>query len=432
MLATPNPDVAPAPAGASLLLVLPTLFHERAGVLEVEEQAANGLRLYREHFEEVTVAAGTRPSGSPLPPSLLGQPAEEVAARLGVTLCPLPRFGGYRQALLQRGPRGLRRSIAEVLEKLGGLIDAHRVLQFTPSRHLDDWGSRAAALAGERGRPYAIYTDRVQEQMVLDDAADQGLGRKLRARVYARLMTQRRHAAIRGAALGMFHGADCHAAYREMVPRAELIHDIHTAKNDAIDDDAFARKLQTASDPDRPLRIVYAGRIDPDKGPLDFVDAMAQAGPGVEATWFGDGSQMQDMRERIAARGVGDRLRLPGFTADREALLAGLREHHLMMFCHKVPESPRCLIEALVCGTALVGYDSAYSRDLVGAGPEPAGLHVPRHDHAALGRELARLAADRPAVVQLMHAARKAGRHFNDEDVFAHRCALLRQHLGQA
>lgn len=127
MSSHPGIDETPSAARSSLLLVLPTLFHKRNGILEVEEQAANGLRLYRQHFDRVTVAAGTLPASAPLPPSLLGQPADEVAERLGLSLCPLPRFGGYREALRGEGPLGLRQRINQALGRLAEHIDDHRV-----------------------------------------------------------------------------------------------------------------------------------------------------------------------------------------------------------------------------------------------------------------------------------------------------------------
>ena len=39
---------------------------------------------------------------------------------------------------------------------------------------------------------------------------------------------------------------------------------------------------------------------------------------------------------------------LPGFIRDRSAILKVLREAQVFVFCHKTPESPRNLIEALV------------------------------------------------------------------------------------
>ena len=221
-----------------------------------------------------------------------------------------------------------------------------------------------------------------------------------------------------------------------MPDHAELIHNIHTSREDAIGDAAFEAKLRSIRDTSEPLRLVYAGRADPDKGPIDFVEAVAAA------TRQGRQRPGHLARQRQPARGrcgagadeleLNDRLRLPGFTSDRDALLGVLRESHLMVHCHKVPESPRCLIESLVCGTPLLGYESAYSRDLTrdGQAEPPAGRHVRVHDAAALGGAIAELAADRGSSRrgwQPPHGPRADTS--NDEDVFAHRCRVLKEHL---
>ena len=41
---------------------------------------------------------------------------------------------------------------------------------------------------------------------------------------------------------------------------------------------------------------------------------------------------------------------------DHDQLLRELKARDVFVFCHKIPESPRCLIEALQCGVPIVGY----------------------------------------------------------------------------
>ena len=67
------------------------------------------------------------------------------------------------------------------------------------------------------------------------------------------------------------------------------------------------------------------------------------------------------------------------------------------MFCHKTPESPRNLIEALVSGAPIVGYDSPFPRDLIAA--HGGGVLTPLNDVNALVDSLASL-ADLSAAVQ--------------------------------
>jgi glycosyltransferase involved in cell wall biosynthesis len=99
----------------------------------------------------------------------------------------------------------------------------------------------------------------------------------------------------------------------------------------------------------------------------------------------------------------------------------------VFVFCHKTPESPRCLIEALMSGAAIVGYDSPYPRDLVGDAADR--LLVPRDGIPALARRLAELDADRAGLAALIQAAAAVGAGYSDREVFRHRSELIRRHL---
>ncbi len=102
-----------------------------------------------------------------------------------------------------------------------------------------------------------------------------------------------------------------------------------------------------------------------------------------------------------------------------------MRDAHLMLFCHLTPESPRCLIEALVSGTPIVGYGSAYPEDLIAG--HGGGVLTPMRP-APLAAELVRLSGDRAALADLMGRAAQDGHDMNDEAVFAHRAALMKQY----
>ena len=429
---TPPEHPAPATAGGSpdggMTLVLPQLFDGSTGSLEVEAQAANGLRLWRSHFPALRVAAGVRPADQPRPAAWSGVPAAALAERLGVELHPLPRFLGLRHARRNGGLRAYRAARARVAGLLGGLIARSRHLQFVPSLWLSDWGSLAGGIARAAGRPHCVHVDRVQERMVLDEAAGGPAAARLRAAAYARLLGRQRRRLVRGADLVLAHGADCLEAYAGVARRVELVHNVHTSAADRVGDERFEWTQAAASDPAAPLRVLYAGRADPDKGPLEWVEALGvarDAGARFEATWLGSGGELEAMRSRVADLGLADRVSLPG-QADRAQTLAAMREAHVFLFCHKVPESPRCLIESLVSGTPLLGYPSRYSEQLATGHGGVAGLHAQEATPASLGAALATLAADRPRLAALRLTAREAGTRFDDESVFRHRAALIR------
>lgn len=67
-----------------------------------------------------------------------------------------------------------------------------------------------------------------------------------------------------------------------------------------------------------PPTVVYAGRMIPEKRVPLVVDAIAAAReriPGLRARIFGAGPELDLVRERIAERGLGDAVELPGFVA---------------------------------------------------------------------------------------------------------------------
>lgn len=166
------------------------------------------------------------------------------------------------------------------------------------------------------------------------------------------------------------------------------------------------------------------------KGPRDWLEVMRQlASLGVqyEATWLGDGPLLEEMRVAVMASGLADRVKFGGFVGDRGLLLGAMRRADLFVFCHKTPESPRCLIETLMSAAPFVGYDSPYPADL--AEELAPDLLTPPHDPIALAGRIADLDRDRSRLAELVRLSHAKGGHFSDEAVFGHRSDLIKQHL---
>jgi glycosyltransferase involved in cell wall biosynthesis len=176
--------------------------------------------------------------------------------------------------------------------------------------------------------------------------------------------------------------------------------------------------------------VCYAGRATAIKAPLEWVRALAHArdlGAPVAATWLGDGPLLEEMRDLAKELGLDGALSLPGFVDDRAQLLNVLRESHVLAFTHLTPESPRCLLEALVSGTPIAGYDNAFAKDLVeGHG---GGVFVPIGDWKALGARLTELSRERTRLSELIVEAGENGRRFNDAAVFRERSQLIKRYL---
>jgi colanic acid/amylovoran biosynthesis glycosyltransferase len=98
-----------------------------------------------------------------------------------------------------------------------------------------------------------------------------------------------------------------------------------------------------------------------------------------------------------------------------------------MLFTHITPESPRCLLEALMHGTPILGYETAFSKDLVAQ--NGGGIHVESGNSEALAEMLIKLDRDRATLAQLVRNARLDGKQFSSREVFRHRSNLIKRYL---
>lgn len=404
----------------SLLIYAPVpLFRAVDGQLLLEDQACNGLRLWAENFDRVIALMPLEtgvPPGSWVPLSRIGP----AAAR--IEIIPLPTAWTLRRFLpaLPAARRRIRDAITRADRMgfaIGGLIG--------------DWGAVAALEALRMRRPFYIWTDRVESDVTRFAARHAPRWKtRLKARATHRPMAALERFLIRRAALGLFHGQETFDRYAPFSRDPHLVHDIHLKQSDHLSAEAVQAKQVAAAAGQGPLQVLYVGRADPMKGALDWVEAVAGAlrqGAEIQAQWFGAGQDLAQMRDRVAALGLQERIRLPGMVTDRAAVLAALRRADVFLFCHRTPESPRCLIEALASATPIVGYDGGFARDLIGR--HGGGRLVPMGDSAALAEALAGLAADRAQVADLIGRAAQDRAGFDDETVFRHRSEIIRARL---
>lgn len=411
---------------SSLLLELPVPFKQIDGVLHVEAQAHNGISRWLDNFDCISLCAPLLPEradeGSE--GSMTWLPVTDLLSSGRLKLHPLP--WGYH-------PLQHFKHQSMVADLFRGLIPEHRYLCFSNLGWLGSWGNIAADEASKAQRPYAVWLDWVLHEM--PDANPGSMARQAFGRIKLSMLKRNSLRAVRNAALGLFHGNSVHQAYAPYCRQAQIVHDIHLKRSDIIDPQRLQQRLDRG---DNTLRIGYAGRVHAMKGPLEWIDAVAAAinaerakpgsQQGISATWIGDGPLLETARQRVAELGLQDCIHFPGNESNRSAVLDFLRGLDLFVFCHLTPESPRCLIEALMSGIPLLGYASPYASDLVASCPSAAEF-VPMGDSAGLAQllsgHLARLTQRR----QMALDARVCGQNFSDEAVFQHRSQLIKDYL---
>ncbi len=165
--------------------------------------------------------------------------------------------------------------------------------------------------------------------------------------------------------------------------------------------------------PEDAFVVGSVGRLVPQKAPLDLVDAFAEVAAAVPRAFLvivGDGPLRGAVEARAAARGLADRVVLPGIRRDVPALL---RAFDVFALSSRWEGLPRVFPQAMAAGLAVVATDVAGAADIVE--PGHTGFLVPPGDTRALGHGILRLAGDAALRRRLGAAARDAVEAFSAE-----------------
>jgi glycosyltransferase involved in cell wall biosynthesis len=401
--------------GPSVLLTLGAPFHRWDGALYLEDQTISGLKAWANHFPQIVAASVCL--HAPPPPGW-SSTSESGLTDLPIELVELPN--GYDRTVFLK-------SRAAVADQILGIMRRCTYNLFAIGGWIGDWGVTGALTARKHGLPHGIWFDRVESQVMLNSTGG-GLRGRMAARVKWAVVRFNERRLLKHADLALLHGRTVFESFGPLTRNPHLVEDVHLTDEDRIAPEALAQKVTDAGA--SPLRVVYAGRATAMKGPLDWIEVVADAvhnGVNLYADWLGDGELLDDMKAHAVSLGIADRITFHGFVADRAVVLNALREAHLLLFCHKTDESPRILIEALHAGTPLVGYADPYAQGLVDE--KKAGRLCARGDKSALSAALVQLATNRSVLQDYISAAGASAQHLTREQVFTHRSEIIKSEL---
>ncbi len=164
------------------------------------------------------------------------------------------------------------------------------------------------------------------------------------------------------------------------------------------------------------LRVVWCGRLSPEKRPEVFVEAVGRT-PAIRAEMFGDGVARR--RVAAAARDLPDgRLTVHGAVPQSQVLQAMSRAHVLVSSSLDFDNQPMVILEGIATGLPVIVTDP----DLAEMLPPGGGLVSRTPDAGGLAAALQELRDD-PERVRTMSAAAIAHRRHVAQDT--HRDALL-------
>jgi glycosyltransferase involved in cell wall biosynthesis len=161
--------------------------------------------------------------------------------------------------------------------------------------------------------------------------------------------------------------------------------------------------------PGEPLRIGSLGRLHPVKGYDVLVDAMGelkragfQSPAPIELTIAGEGAERAALTRKIAAHGLTDIIRLPGFAPDPKAFLAGL---HLYVQPSRSEGFCIAMHEAMQAGLPVIASAAGEMPNSVVSGA--TGAIVPPANRTHLAAALRQLLSQ-PERLALMGSAARA------------------------
>jgi len=175
---------------------------------------------------------------------------------------------------------------------------------------------------------------------------------------------------------------------------------------DRFDPDLTGREI-TERAHEGAFRVAFVGNIEPRKGLDALVEALARLDESWELTAVGrhrDASYVETVRERIAATGTGERVRLTGRLS--EADLAGvLRESHVLAVPSRYEGFGIVYLEGMSFGLPAIGTTAGGASEVIEDGE--TGCLVEPGDPADLARALSALAGDRDRLARMGRAARR-------------------------
>lgn len=292
---------------------------------------------------------------------------------------------------------------------------------------LSPYEAGTAALCRRLGVPAVFtseYSPKTERQII--DAEVRNPIRRLRRKQWAWQAERTRQKMLRDAAGLQCSGTPTYDLYRGLNNNTLLFFDNRVPADRVVDDQVLAEKAASLA-MDRPLRLVFGGRLVAMKGALELLEVaarLAASGTAFSLTIVGDGPLAGEMHARVARLGLGDRVRIDPPLDFRLGWLPLLRrEADLFLCCHPQGDPSSTYPEVMSCGVPIAGYgNEALAGILARSG---GGWQTPVGDAGALAARLVQLDRTRQEISTAARRARDFAREHTFETTFARRTAHL-------
>jgi glycosyltransferase involved in cell wall biosynthesis len=344
------------------------------------------------------------------------QPLEPVSASDEIELIPsFPNATRAREFWTQH-VHTWRRDIAAALPTVdvvhAGMCEVYRPLTFI---------GFLSGLSAQKPTVFVQDTDQVLQHAQLH--AGRPLRERLEARVYCEVFERCTRFGVARASLSLLKGEALRARYGRYAKNAKNFHDTSYFTRDVMPQALLEQRITGLLRRDRPLRLVYCGRLEARKGLDESIRALMLArsrDARVTLDIIGDGAERGALAQLSENLGADTAVRFLGSRAYGPALLSELSSYDALLFTPLAEDTPRMIFDGYAAGLPLLGYGIDYVRER--EAEDGAARSVAVRDVSALATLLCEVDRERRPLAALSECAREAAR-FHAADAWYQRRA---------
>lgn len=181
------------------------------------------------------------------------------------------------------------------------------------------------------------------------------------------------------------------------------------------------RKIEALEEKNRPLRLVYFGRLVSYKGVDRSLEAVAkvveQHGPVIRLLIIGAGAEEEELRQLALRLGISHLMEFRGPIPFGEELFSCLRQQDLLLATPMAEDTPRSALDAMASAVPVLAFDTYYYQDLQQSGAVEV---VPWPSIDAFARRIAEIAGNKPELGTAMESAVRFAK-LNTQEVWLQR-----------
>ena len=249
-------------------------------------------------------------------------------------------------------------------------------------------------------------------------------------RVFWQLQNERKYRhAIEMASGFEANGTPTFDAYGGLNANRLLYFDTRVNSDQYISVRALERRLNRMVSGERPLHLMFSGRLIEMKGALDLIELaleLRRRAVRYHLTICGDGPLAPLMHARIQEHELSDHVTMRGVLRFADELLPFAQDEvDLFVACHKQGDPSCTYLETFSCGIPIAGYLNEAFEGILRR--TAAGWGVPMHDIGALAACVAVLERHRNEVAERSHAALRFAVGHSFEETFSRRVDFFRR-----